>query len=150
MGDCDMKNPQLAYQIKLLTRDEGLRLKPYRCTAGKLTIGVGRNLEDVGITKEEAEQMLANDISRVVVDIVKRIPWAMKLDDARFSVIHSMVFQMGIGGVMNFRKFLNALQMGDFVKASIEMMDSKWAQHDSPARAKRLAEVMRSGKLETL
>ena len=145
-----MKNPQLAYQIKLLTRDEGLRLKPYRCTAGKLTIGVGRNLEDVGITKEEAEQMLANDISRVVVDIVKRIPWAMKLDDARFSVIHSMVFQMGIGGVMNFRKFLNALQMGDFVKASIEMMDSKWAQHDSPARAKRLAEVMRSGKLETL
>jgi len=145
-----MKNPQLAYQIKLLTRDEGLRLKPYRCTAGKLTIGVGRNLEDVGITKEEAEQMLANDISRVVVDIVKRIPWAMKLDDARFSVIHSMVFQMGIGGVMNFRKFLNALQMGDYVKASIEMMDSKWAQHDSPARAKRLAEVMRSGKLEIL
>jgi lysozyme len=145
-----MKNPQLAYQIKLLTRDEGLRLKPYRCTAGKLTIGVGRNLEDVGITKEEAEQMLANDISRVVVDIVKRIPWAMKLDDARFSVIHSMVFQMGIGGVMNFRKFLNALQMGDFTRASIEMMDSKWAQHDSPARAKRLAEVMRSGKLENL
>jgi lysozyme len=145
-----MKNPQLAYQIKLLTRDEGLCLKPYRCTAGKLTIGVGRNLEDVGITKEEAEQMLANDISRVVVDIVKRIPWAMKLDDARFSVIHSMVFQMGIGGVMNFRKFLNALQMGDYVKASIEMMDSKWAQHDSPARAKRLAEVMRSGKLENL
>jgi lysozyme len=145
-----MKNPQLAYQIKLLTRDEGLRLKPYRCTAGKLTIGVGRNLEDVGITKEEAEQMLANDISRVVVDIVKRIPWAMKLDDARFSVIHSMVFQMGIGGVMNFRKFLNALQMGDFTRASIEMMDSKWAQHDSLARAKRLAEVMRSGKLETL
>jgi lysozyme len=145
-----MKNPQLAYQIKLLTRDEGLRLKPYRCTAGKLTIGVGRNLEDVGITKEEAEQMLANDISRVVVDIVKRIPWAMKLDDARFSVIHSMVFQMGIGGVMNFRKFLNALQMGDFTRASIEMMDSKWAQHDSPARAKRLAEVMRSGKLESL
>jgi lysozyme len=145
-----MKNPQLAYQIKLLTRDEGLRLKPYRCTAGKLTIGVGRNLEDVGITKEEAEQMLANDISRVTVDIVKRIPWALKLDDARFSVIHSMVFQMGIGGVMNFRKFLNALQMGDYVKASIEMMDSKWAQHDSPARAKRLAEVMRSGKLENL
>jgi lysozyme len=145
-----MKNPQLAYQIKLLTRDEGLRLKPYRCTAGKLTIGVGRNLEDVGITKAEAEQLLANDISRVVVDIVKRIPWAMNLDDARFSVIHSMVFQMGIGGVMNFRKFLNALQMGDYTKASIEMMDSKWAQHDSPARAKRLAEVMRSGKLETL
>jgi lysozyme len=145
-----MKSPQLAYQIKLLTRDEGLRLKPYRCTAGKLTIGVGRNLEDVGITKEEAEQMLANDISRVTVDIVKRIPWALKLDDARFSVIHSMVFQMGIGGVMNFRKFLNALQMGDYVKASIEMMDSKWAQHDSPARAKRLAEVMRSGKLENL
>jgi lysozyme len=145
-----MKNPQLAYQIKLLTRDEGLRLKPYRCTAGKLTIGVGRNLEDVGITKEEAEQMLANDISRVTVDIVKRIPWALKLDDARFSVIHSMVFQMGIGGVMNFRKFLNALQMGDYTKASIEMMDSKWAQHDSPARAKRLAEVMRSGKLENL
>jgi lysozyme len=145
-----MKNPQLAYQIKLLTRDEGLRLKPYRCTAGKLTIGVGRNLEDVGITKAEAEQLLANDISRVVVDIVKRIPWAMNLDDARFSVIHSMVFQMGIGGVMNFRKFLTALQMGDYTKASIEMMDSKWAQHDSPARAKRMADTMKTGTLEKI
>jgi lysozyme len=145
-----MKNAQLAYQIKLLTRDEGLRLKPYRCTAGKLTIGVGRNLEDVGITKAEAEQLLANDISRVVVDIVKRIPWAMNLDDARFSVIHSMVFQMGIGGVMNFRKFLTALQMGDYTKASIEMMDSKWAQHDSPARAKRMADTMKTGTLEKI
>jgi lysozyme len=145
-----MKNPQLEYQIKLLTRDEGLRLKPYRCTAGKLTIGVGRNLEDVGITKDEADMMLANDISRVVVDIVKRFPWALSLDDARFSVLHSMVFQMGIGGVANFRKFLNALQSGDYVKASIEMLDSKWAQHDSPARAKRLSVVMRSGVLEKI
>ena len=143
-----MTNTQLQYQIKLLTRDEGLRLKPYRCTAGRLTIGVGRNLEDVGITKEEAEQMLSNDISRVVVDIVKRLPWALNLDDARFSVLHSMVFQMGIGGVMNFKKFLFALQSGDYTKASIEMLDSKWAQHDSPARAKRLSIVMRSGELE--
>ena len=145
-----MKTEQLTYQIKLLTRDEGLRLKPYRCTAGKLTIGVGRNLEDVGITKAEAEQLLANDISRVVANIVKRIPWAMNLDDARFSVIHSMVFQMGIGGVIKFRKFLTALQMGDYTKASIEMLDSKWAQHDSPARAKRMADTMKTGTLEKI
>jgi lysozyme len=145
-----MKSDQLSYLIKLLKRDEGERLKPYRCTAGKLTIGVGRNLEDVGITKEESDYLLANDISRVTVEITRHLPWALKLDDARFSVILSMVFQMGMGGVRNFRKFLNALQMGDYTKASIEMMDSKWAQHDSPARAKRLAEVMRTGKPEAL
>ena len=145
-----MKTEQLSYLIKLLKRDEGERLKPYRCTAGKLTIGVGRNLEDVGISKEESDYLLTNDISRVTVEISRHLPWALKLDDARFSVILSMVFQMGMGGVRNFRKFLNALQMGDYTKASIEMMDSKWAQHDSPARAKRLSEVMRTGIMEKL
>lgn len=145
-----MKTEQLSYLIKLLKRDEGERLKPYRCTAGKLTIGVGRNLEDVGISKEESDYLLTNDISRVTVEISRHLPWALKLDDARFSVILSMVFQMGMGGVKNFRKFLNALQMGDYTKASIEMMDSKWAQHDSPNRAKRLSEVMRTGIMEKL
>ena len=145
-----MKTEQLSYLIKLLKKDEGERLKPYRCTAGKLTIGVGRNLDDVGISKEESDFLLTNDISRVTVEISRHLPWALKLDDARFSVILSMVFQMGMGGVKNFRKFLTALQMGDYTRASIEMMDSKWAQHDSPARAKRMSETMRTGNLEKL
>jgi lysozyme len=145
-----MKTEQLTYLIKLLKKDEGERLKPYRCTAGKLTIGVGRNLEDVGITKEESDYLLTNDISRVTVEISRHLPWALKLDDARFSVVLSMVFQMGMGGVKNFRKFLTALQMGDYTKASIEMLDSKWAQHDSPARAKRMANTMKTGTLENV
>lgn len=145
-----MKSDQLMYLISLLKRDEGERLKPYRCTAGKLTIGVGRNLEDTGISQDESDYLLANDISRVTVEITRHLPWALKLDDARFNVLLSMVFQMGMGGVMRFKKFLTALQMGDYTKASIEMLDSKWAQHDSPARAKRLSEVMRSGVAEKL
>jgi lysozyme len=145
-----MKSDQLMYLITLLKRDEGERLKPYRCTAGKLTIGVGRNLEDTGISQDESDYLLANDISRVTVEITRHLPWALKLDDARFNVLLSMVFQMGMGGVLRFKKFLNALQSGDYVKASIEMLDSKWAQHDSPARAKRLSDVMRSGIAEKL
>ena len=78
---------------------EGLELKPYRCTADKLTIGVGRNLEDVGITEAEADFLLSNDIQRVVAALDDRTPWWNTLPIGKRVVLASMAFQLGIGGL---------------------------------------------------
>lgn len=116
---------------------EGLELKPYRCTADKLTIGVGRNLEDVGITEAEADFLLSNDIQRVVAALDVRIPWWNNLPIGKRVVLASMAFQLGIGGLMQFRKFLAAAERGDDDDAIAQMKDSRWYRQ-TPKRVDQL------------
>ena len=73
-----------------LKLDEGLRLKPYRDTVGKLTIGIGRNLDDVGISEAEAEYLLSNDLDRTISDLDKYMLWWQTLDTPRRRVILNM------------------------------------------------------------
>src|SRR6266567_1031028 len=127
-----------------LTRDEGLRLKPYKDSVGKLTIGVGRNLDDVGISRDEALLLLANDIQNAKDRIEQELPWAGNLDEVRLAALVNMVFNMGIGRVMQFHKFLAALAAVDFKTASTEMLSSHWAEQVGP-RAQRLAIQIESG-----
>ena len=126
-----------------LKRDEGLKLKPYRDTVGKLTIGIGRNLDDVGISEVEAEQMLANDLDRTIADLDANMLWWQTLDTPRRRVILNMAFNLGVGGLMKFVKTLAAVRSGDYAKAADMMLQSKWAGQVG-ARAKRLARMMRS------
>lgn len=128
-----------------LKRDEGLRLSPYKDSVGKLTIGYGRNLSDVGITTEEATVLLANDLERTVNDLSKCLPWVSSLDDARRSVFTNMAFNMGIHALLEFNQMLAAAQAGDWEKAAEEMVYSKWADQVG-ARAQRLAQQMRTGE----
>jgi lysozyme len=130
--------------INQLLSDEGLRLKPYRCTAGKLTIGVGRNLDDRGITQDEAMYLLANDVRRVYGEVSSALPWFIKLNDARQNVLLNMAFQMGTVGLLKFRNTLDHIRAGEYNQAATAMMQSLWARQ-TPARAKRLADQMRSG-----
>ena len=133
--------PELIDQLK---RDEGFRPKPYRDTVNKLTIGYGRNLDDVGISTAEAEQMLFNDMQVALNGVYKFIPWATKLDDARLGVLANMAFNMGIHNVLMFRQMLEALESGDYDKAADGMANSKWYKQVGP-RAERLVVQMRSG-----
>jgi lysozyme len=126
-----------------LIADEGFKLRPYRCPAGKLTIGVGRNLEDTGISKAEALLMLENDI-RSCADRLKGIPWFSGLNAVRQEVLINMAFNLGVAGLMGFPRMMAALERGQYVLASQEMLESKWASQ-VPQRAKRLAEEMASG-----
>ena len=71
--------------IEQLMRHEGFRTKPYRCSAGKLTIGYGRNLDDKGITKAEAFMMLKNDIEEAYLDLIGELPWFHSLQIGRAS-----------------------------------------------------------------
>jgi len=132
----------------MLKTHEGLRLKPYRCPAGKITIGYGRNLEDRGITTEEAEQMLENDITSITQSLYEEIPFFYQLDPVRQSVLIDMAFNLGIGGLLGFRNTLRMIDAGDWEKAAQNMMDSKWARQVK-GRALRLSEMIRTGKYKS-
>ena len=132
--------------INQLLSDEGLRLKPYRCTEGRLTIGIGRNLDDSGITQDEAMYLLANDIRKTYSEVTNAMPWIVKLNDARQNVLLNMAFQMGTKGLLKFKQTLGHIQAGEFNQAATAMSQSLWAKQ-TPARAHRLAEQMRSGEL---
>lgn len=130
-----------------LVRHEGLRLKPYRCSAGKLTIGVGRNIEEVGITEEEAMTLLANDINWVIGELDRRVPAFANLNEVRRRVLIDMGFNLGIGRLMKFRRMLAALEAENYARAAVEMMDSRWARQVGN-RAARLKRMMETGEEE--
>jgi len=127
-----------------LRRDEGLRLKPYTDSVGKLTIGYGRNLEDRGIRQNEAEVLLENDVAEVSHQLVNALPWTTQLDEARFGVLINMAFNMGFAELLMFRKTLALVQAGEYAQAAKEMLDSKWAQQVG-GRAIRLSKQMETG-----
>jgi lysozyme len=127
-----------------LMRDEGVKLKPYRCTAGKLTIGVGRNIEDNGISNEEAAFMLKSDIKNCERDLDILLPGWKNFSDTRQRVLLNMVFNMGRARLSGFAKFLACLKMSDFTGAADQMMDSAWAKQVGQ-RAVRLRDMMVRG-----
>ena len=132
---------------KELIRDEGLRLKPYRCPAGKLTIGVGRNLDDTGITELEAETLLAYDIERFSYQLDRTISWWRQLDEVRQRVILNMAFNMGTAKLMEFAITLANVRAGRYKEAAAGMRNSRWAKQVG-ARAERLAVMMEKGSPE--
>ena len=127
-----------------LTRDEGIRLKPYRCTAGKLTVGIGRNLDDVGLTTEEANYLLRNDIARAEKDLDTYLSWWRTLDPVRQRVIVNMAFNLGVQGLLAFKNTLALVKSGRYLEAAQNMLATKWAAQVGP-RAQRLAMMMRDG-----
>lgn len=128
-----------------LIRDEGLKLKPYRDTQGKLTIGVGRNLDDTGITREEALYLLLGDITRTQTTVFTLLPWIITLDEVRQAALLNLAFNVGPHGLLEFRKMLAAAQAGEWAAAGMEMVSSLWAQQVG-ARALRLQRQLDSGE----
>lgn len=131
--------------VRQLRLHEGERLTPYRCTAGKLTIGVGRNLEDRGITREESAMLLANDITREERELVRALPWVAKLDEVRQRVLLDMSFNLGLAGLLGFKNTLATIERGDYQRAAAMMLDSRWARQVGQ-RAERLSRMMATGK----
>lgn len=125
-----------------LIRDEGLRLRLYKDTVGKITIGIGRNLDDVGISKDEAYLMLDNDIQRTSDSLDKNLPWWKTLDEVRQRVILNMAYNLGINSLLGFKNTLAAIQAGRYNDAADGMLASKWATQVGD-RATRLAKMMR-------
>ena len=131
---------------ELVKQDEGLRLKPYTDTVGKLTIGYGRNLTDNGITSSEATTMLEHDLEIAVAQLTQAHPGVLQLAPARQIALANMAFNIGTAKIGGFHQMWNAIDRGAFETAAVEMLDSKWATQVG-ARATRLAEMMRSGEV---
>lgn len=139
-----------------LIRHEGKRLKPYldccgkpwrECICavkGKLTIGVGRNIDDIGLSDPEAMLLLSNDIERVLNLAVNHLAWFKSLSMPRQDVVLEMVFNLGLSDFLEFKSMISAITRGDFGRAADEMISSHWYQQIG-ARAQDLAKVMRSG-----
>lgn len=126
---------------ELLVLHEGLELKSYQCTAGKTTIGVGRNVEELGITYDEAMYLLSNDIQRVVEELKTNVPCYDSLSDVRKAVLIDMCFNLGISRFLQFKNFLACLEESNFEEASVEMLDSRWAKQVGK-RSERLSKMM--------
>jgi lysozyme len=142
--------------IQQLERDEdirafvyddatGIAIKPGTLVKGNPTIGVGRSLNIDGLSKDEIAYLLSNDERRITQECEKEFPWAMGLDEVRREVLLNMIFQMGAEGLAKFKQFLAAMIRGDYDEAAKDMLDSSWAQHESPARAQRLSVQIKTG-----
>jgi len=130
----------LGYAIKGY---EGLRLKPYRCIKGVLTIGYGRNLEANGISLDEAEYLFQNDLRVAIEGCRGRIEFFKELPVEAQKVLVNMAFQLGVEGLLKFKKTLQYLEQRDFASAADEMLDSHWAR-ETPGRARELSDIIRA------
>lgn len=128
-----------------LRAHEGVRLMPYRCPAGKLTIGVGRNLDDRGISTRTAEQMLDEDIDACLTDL-QAYPWFGSLDAIRQRALVDLRFNLGSAGFRQFKKMIGALQRHDYAEAANQLASSAWAGQVQPARRDRLLTQLRDGR----
>ena len=139
---------------------EGCVLTPYKCPKGYWTIGVGRNLETNpitiaekkvvgdwrhGITKNAAFYLLKNDIQKVKRECSKNIPFFNTLDKERRYALMDMTFNMGIKRLMDFKKMLSEMGVGNWERAAEECLNSQYAKQTGK-RAKRIANTIKTGK----
>lgn len=128
-----------------LLRDEGLRLFPYLDTTNHITIGIGRNLSDRGISRDEAMTLLHHDIDSVLGELRVTFGWWPALDEVRQRVLANMAFNLGVPKLLLFHDTLHAIADGDWSAAARHMRASLWA-HQVGERAERLARMMESGE----
>jgi lysozyme len=127
-----------------IMHDEGLRLKPYHDTKGNLTIGYGRNLDMMGISLEEAQQMLNRDISLMAQELGTYYAWFNHLDNPRKVAVINMYYNLGYNKFADFKRFRAYMDFRDYEMAAKEMLDSKWAKEVGD-RAFRLAKIIKEG-----
>jgi lysozyme len=130
---------------KMVARHEGFRSKTYRCTSGKLIIGYGFNL-DAGMPEDEAAMLMRHRLNKLKEQISDRLPWTKKITAPRRAALANMAYQMGLAGLLGFKRALAAMEGGSWDEAATEMLNSKWARSDSPRRAVEISEIIRTGK----
>lgn len=131
---------------RTLKRHEGFRSKPYKDTVGKITVGYGRNLDDVGVSKQEAQIMLKEDINQAMAELLSLEEFRRVSNPVRREVLINMCFNLGYPKLMGFVKMWLAIEAKSWETAAEEMLDSLWAKQVG-SRATELAEMMRTGKV---
>ena len=133
--------------LEMLKRHEGVKSHVYKCSAGFETIGVGRNISKsgLGLSDDEVDYLLENDIVRVVKELSSEYPWFNDLDDVRKDAIIDIGFNLGATRLRGFRRALAAMDAADYKTASLEFLDSKWSR-DVKGRSTELAYMLEMGE----
>lgn len=134
--------------VNMLIKQEGKRKFPYECTAGKISIGVGRNLDDRGLSDDEIMYLLHNDIEISESELSRTFEWFGLLNQARQDALISLHFNIGLGNLLKFKNTLKHLSDGDFQAASEEMLESRYADQVGQ-RAIDLSDMIRTGEYIT-
>ena len=164
-GTREMKYDKDLLMEKLVAH-EGMRLDVYQDTLGINTIGIGRNLDDRGITKDELDWMdypsieyvysdgiteadaiylAQNDVQIVEEELLRAHPCVEELDAVRQLVLVDMAFNLGVPRLCKFKKMWAAIEAKDFPTAAKEMLDSRWA-NQVKSRSTKLAHAMHHGE----
>ena len=141
--------------IEMLRRHEGVESHAYRCSQNFLTIGVGRNVDPggpaasrgLGLSGDEIDYLLENDIARVAQELHDEYSWLPKLDEARRDAMVDISFNLGQTRLRGFKNALTAMEEGDWEEASKQFLDSRWAAQVGN-RAVELAEMIRTGEYQ--
>ena len=131
-----------------ITAHEGIRLKPYRCKAGKLTIGIGRNLGDTELNQDEVALMLHNDIRDAQDDLVNFFGpnfWEA-ISEGRRRALLDLRFNVGPDGFRKFRRLVRACRCGEWAVAAYELVDSRWWDQVQDARKELLHHQLLTGE----
>lgn len=140
------KKNNMAKLIEMIKRHEGVKKYVYEDSFGIKTIGVGRNLENMGLLSKEIDFLLMNDLERVITELENTFDWFSDLDGARRDAMIDIAFNLGVGSrLLSFKKALAAMSHEDYAKASIEFMDSRWAEQVG-SRAVELCDMIESGE----
>lgn len=136
-------------EVKFIESFEGRVPWVYKDSRGKWTIGIGvlvdPSVPGAGLRNEEMEFIAANRIRLAKLELEDNLPWYQKLGEVRQMVLVSMVYQMGMVGVLKFKKALAAMNKEDFDTAALEMLNSDWALQ-TPHRARDMAWMMIEGQ----
>ena len=153
--------------INYIKHWEGYRKKFYLCSAGKKTIGYGRNVDDFPITADEyrllfpnltisqavieinkngiselqAEKLLSAQVQGLIMLVIRTLPWYNNLSEPRQIVIIDMIYNLGLPGFRKFEKLINSIKAGDYEKAGHEIENSRYYKQTGN-RAKSNADIM--------
>jgi lysozyme len=134
--------------IAMLKRHEGVETHAYECSEGKITVGVGRNIDQgggMGLSDDEIDYLLQNDIERCIVELSSEYPWFSGLDEVRKDAIVDISFNLGQTRLRLFKRALAAMEEGEYRVAATEFLDSKWAKQVG-GRALELTDMISSGE----
>lgn len=132
--------------LEMLKRHEGVKSHVYLCSAGYETIGVGRNISKsgMGLSDDEVDYLLENDIERVIKELSSEYPWFNTLDDVRKDAMIDISFNLGATRLRGFKRALAAMEVADYKTAAKEFLDSKWSR-DVKGRATELCYMIEMG-----
>ena len=133
--------------IEMLKRHEGVKSHVYKCSAGYESIGVGRNISKtgLGLSEDEVDYLLENDISRVIKELSSEYRWFNDLDDVRKDAMIDISFNLGATRLRGFKRALAAMDVADYKMAATEFLDSKWSR-DVKGRSYELASMIETGE----